>query len=134
MTLMEKSWILSLQLSIGKQAKGKSRYIKDAKMLTTINCDVTNAATNVTVDFSFVHKKWRKYLGTLKDFLKISYYKTQLLSKMCILLQDTVIEQILYFITRFCYCISVSRYYLQDTKVRYCPSLIVIHYDKVRPT
>ena len=111
MTLMQKGWILSLQLSIGKQAKRKSRYIKDAKMLTTINCDVTNAATNVTVDFSFVHKKWRKYLGTLKDFLKIFYYKIQLLSqylviryKICSItvLQDTVIEQILYLITRYC--------------------------------
>ena len=90
MALMQKSWILSLQLNIEKQAKGKSRYIKDAKMLPTINCDITKAATNVTVDLSLIHKKWRKYLVTLKDFLKISYYKIQLLSKICILLQDTV--------------------------------------------
>ena len=92
MTLMQKSWILSLQLNIGKQAKGKSRYIKDAIMLPTINCDITKAATNVTIDFNLIHKKWRKYLVTLKDFLKVSYYKIQLLSKICILLQDTVTD------------------------------------------
>ena len=52
-----------------------------------------------------------------------------------ILLQDTVVEQNLYFITRESFfekkvsyykillLISVSRYYLQDTKIRYCPSL-----------
>ena len=92
MTLMEKSWILSLQLNIGKQAKGKSRYIKDAIMLPNINCDITKAATSVTIDFSLIHKKRRKYLVTLRDFLKISYYKIQLLSKICILLQDTVTD------------------------------------------
>ena len=90
MTLMQKSWILSVQLNIGKQAKGKSRYMKDAIMLPTINCDSTEAASNVTVDFSLIYNKWRKYLVTLKDFLKISCYKIQLLSKICILLQDTV--------------------------------------------
>ena len=90
MTLMQKSWILSLQLNIGKQAKGKSRYIQVAIMLPTIDCDITKAATNVTIDFSLIYKTWRKYLVTLKDFLKISYYKIQLLSKICILLQDTV--------------------------------------------
>ena len=54
-----------------------------------------------------------------------------------ILLQDTVVEQNLYLITRYSYfkrkvfyykillLISISRYYLQDTKIRYCPSLIV---------
>ena len=52
-----------------------------------------------------------------------------------ILLQDTVIEQKVYLITICSYLkrnisyykilllISVSRYYLQDTKIRYCPSL-----------
>ena len=71
-------------------------------MLPTINCDITKAATNVTIDFSLIYKKWRKYLVTVKDFLKISYYKIQLLSKFVsyykiqllqkesILLQDTV--------------------------------------------
>ena len=92
MTLMQKSWILSLQLNLGKQAKGKSRYIKDAIMLPTINCDITKAATNVTIDFSVIHKKWRKYFVTLEDFLKISYYKIQLLQKEGILLQDTAID------------------------------------------
>ena len=67
-----------------------SSYLKDIIVLPTINCDITKAATNVTVDFSFFHKKWQKYLVALKDFLKISYYKIQLLSKICILLQDTV--------------------------------------------
>ena len=54
-----------------------------------------------------------------------------------VLLQDTVIEQNLYLITRYSFfkrkvsyykillLILVSRYYLQDTKVRYCPSLKV---------
>ena len=54
-----------------------------------------------------------------------------------ILLQDTVIEQNLYLITIYSYFkrkvsyykmllfVSVSRYYLQDTKIRYCPSLIM---------
>ena len=54
-----------------------------------------------------------------------------------ILLQDTVIEQNLYLITRYSYfkrkvsyykillLILVSRYYLQDTKIRYCPSLLI---------
>ena len=83
---MQKCWILPLQLNIGKQAKGKSRYIEDAIMLSTINCDITN----VSIDFSLIHKKWRKYLVTLKEFLKISYYKIQLLRKICILLQGIV--------------------------------------------
>ena len=99
MTLMQKSWILSLQLNIGKQAKGQSRFMKDAIMLPTINCDITKAATNVTFDFSLIHKKWRKYPVTLKDFLKISYYNIQLLSKICILLQDTVTSKGKYLIT-----------------------------------
>ena len=55
-----------------------------------------------------------------------------------ILLQDTVIEQNLYLSTRCSYfkrkvsyykillLISVSRYYLQDTKIRYCPSLVLL--------
>ena len=103
MTLLQKSWILSLQLNIGKQAKGKSRYIKDAILLPTINCDIKEAATNVTIDFSLIHKKSRKYLVTLKDFLKIFYYKIQLLSKICILLQDTVTSKGKYLITRYCY-------------------------------
>ena len=59
-----------------------------------------------------------------------------------ILLQDTVIEQNLYLITRYSYfkrkvsyykvllLISVSRYYLQDTKIRYCPSLIIDKHPK----
>ena len=54
-----------------------------------------------------------------------------------ILLQDTVIEQDLYLSTRYSYfqskvssykillLILVSRYYLQDTKRRYCPSLSI---------
>ena len=96
---MEKSWILILQLNIGKQAKGISRYIKDAIMLPTIYCDITN----VTINFSFIHKKWRKYLVTLKDYLKISYNKIQLFSKICILLQDTVTSKGKYLITRYCY-------------------------------
>ena len=92
MTLMQKSWILSLQLNIGKQAKENSSYLKGAIMLPTINCDITKAATNVTIDFSLMHKMWQKYLAILKDFLKISYCKIQLLSKICILLQDTVTD------------------------------------------
>ena len=68
MTLMQKSWILSLQLNIGKQAQGTSSYLKDAIMLPTMDCDITKVATNVTVDFSFIHKRWQKYLVTLKDF------------------------------------------------------------------
>ena len=103
MTLMQKSWILSLQLNIGKQAIGKSRYIKDAIMLPIINCDITKAATNITIDFSLIHKKGRKYFVTLKDFLKISYYKIQLLSKICILLQDTINSKGKYLITRYSY-------------------------------
>ena len=103
MTLMQKSWILSVQRNLGKQAKGKSRYIKDAIMLPTINCDITEAATNVTFDFNLIYKKWRKYLVTLEDFLKISYYKIELLSKICILLQDTVTSKGKYRITRYCY-------------------------------
>ena len=54
-----------------------------------------------------------------------------------ILLQDTVIKQNLYLITRNSYfkskvsyyiillLISASRYYLKDTKMRYYPSLIL---------
>ena len=111
-----KNWILALHLIMGKQAKGKASYLKDAIMLPTINCDVMKAATNVTVDYSFFHKKWQKYLVILKDFLKI--------------LQDTVVEQNLNLITKYCYfkmkmshyktllLISVSRCYLQDTKTR----------------
>ena len=57
-----------------------------------------------------------------------------------ILLQDAVIEQNLYLITRYSYfkrkvscykillLISVSRYYLQDTKIRYCLSLVISIY------
>ena len=89
-------------------------------MLPTINCDITKGATNVTIYVSLIHKKWRRYLVTLKDFLKISYYKIQLLSKICILLQDTVTSKGKYFITRYC---------LQDTKIRYCPSLVTIALD-----
>ena len=84
MTSMEKNCILLLHLKIGKQAKGKCSYLKNAMMLPTINCDITKAATNVTSVFSFFHKKWQKYLVTLKDFLRISYYKIQLLIKICI--------------------------------------------------
>ena len=52
-----------------------------------------------------------------------------------ILLQDTVIGQNLHLITRYSYfkrkvsyykillLISVSRYHLKDTKIKYCPSL-----------
>ena len=61
-------------------------------MLPTLNSDITKAAANVTIDFSHIHDKWRKCLVTLKDFLKISYYKIQLLEKESILLQDTVID------------------------------------------
>ena len=106
MTLMQKSYILSLQLNIGKHAKGKSRYITDAIMLPTINCDITKAATNVTViviDFKPYSKKWRKYPVTLKNCFKISYYKIQLLSKIFIVLQDTVTSKGNYLITRNCY-------------------------------
>ena len=96
-------------------------------MLPSINCDITKAATNVTIDFSPIYRKWRKYLVTLKGFLKISYYK----------IQKIVIEQNLYLIIRYSYfkrevsyykillLISVSRYYLQGTKIRYCPSLVI---------
>ena len=77
---------------MGKQAKRKSSYLKDAITLPTTNCDITKAATNVIVGFSFIHKTWREYLVTFKDFLKISCYKIQLLSKICILLQDTVTD------------------------------------------
>ena len=98
-----KNVILSLYLNIGKQAKGTSSFLKDAIILPTINCDITKAATKVTVDFSFIHKKWQKCLVTLKDFLKICYYKTQLLSKICILLQGTVASNGKYLITRYCY-------------------------------
>ena len=77
MTLMEKIWILSLHLNIGKQAKGKCSYLKDAIMLPTINCDITKAAIVVTVDFSFIHKRWQTCLVTLKKFLIISHYKIQ---------------------------------------------------------
>ena len=66
-TLMGKSWILSVHLNKGKHTTGKSSYLKDAIMLPTINCDITKAATNATVDFSSIHKKWQKYLVTLKD-------------------------------------------------------------------
>ena len=91
MTSIGKNWILSLRLNIGKQAQEKFSCLKDTIMLPTINCDITKAATNVTIDFCFIHKRWHKYLVTLKEFLKISYtYKIQLLSKICILLQDTV--------------------------------------------
>ena len=56
-----------------------------------------------------------------------------------ILIQDTVIAQYLYLITRYSYfkkkvfyykillLISISRYYLQDTKIRCCPSLVINH-------
>ena len=100
MTLIQKSWISPLQLNIQKQAKGNSSFLKGAIMLPTINCDITKAATNATIDFSLIHKKWRKYLVTLKDFLKIPYCKIQLLSKICILLQDTVTSKEKYLITR----------------------------------
>ena len=93
-------------------------------MLPNINCDTTKAATNVTVDYSFIHKKWRKYLATLKDFMKISYYKVQLFSKISILLQDAVTSKrkVSYWKTPL--LISVSKYYLQDAKIRYCLSLL----------
>ena len=81
-------WILSLQLYIGKQAKGKSSYLKGVIMLPTINCDITKAATNVTVDFSLIHKKWRKYPVTLDGFFENTS------------LQDTVSEHNLYLITK----------------------------------
>ena len=42
-------------------------------MLPNIDCDITKAATSVTANFSFILEKWRKYLVTLKDFLKIAY-------------------------------------------------------------
>ena len=99
MTLMQKSWILSLEFDLGNQAKGKSRYIKDAIMLPTINCDIKKAATNVTIDFNLFHKKWRKYLVTLK----ISYYKIQILSKICILLQDSVTSKRKHIFSRYSY-------------------------------
>ena len=83
--------MLSLHLDIGKQAKRKSKCLKDARMLLIINCDITKAANNVTVDSSFIHKKWRMYLVTLKDFFEN------------ILLQDTVIDQTLYLIIRYPY-------------------------------
>ena len=88
---MQKSWILLLQLNIGKQAKGKSRYIEDPIMLPSINCDITKAAANVTIDFSLIYKKWQKYLVTLKEFFEN------------ILLQDTVTSKGKYLITRYCY-------------------------------
>ena len=72
-------------------------------MLPTISFDITKAATNVTVDFSYFHKNWQKYLVTLKDFLKMSYYKIQLFSKIVILLQNTVTSKGEYPITGYCY-------------------------------
>ena len=57
-------------------------------MLPTMNFVITKAATSLTDDFSFIHKKWREYLITLKDFFKN------------ILLQDTVIKESLYLIKR----------------------------------
>ena len=86
-----------------KQAKETSSCLKDATMLPIISCDITKAATNVIVDVSIIHKEWRKYLVTLKDFLKIPYYKIFSLSKICILLQDTVTSKGKYLITRYCY-------------------------------
>ena len=57
-----KSWNLLLQLNIGKQAKGKSSYLKDAILLPTINWDITKAVTNVTIDLSFIHKSGESIL------------------------------------------------------------------------
>ena len=71
-------------------------------MLPAINCVVTKAVTNITVDFSFVHEKWQKYQVALKELLKISHYKMQLLGKISILLQDTVTSKGEYLITRYC--------------------------------
>ena len=62
MILMQKSLILSLQFNIGKQAKGKSRYIEDAIVLPDINCDIIKAATNVTIDFSLIKKSGESIL------------------------------------------------------------------------
>ena len=53
----------------------------------------------------FIHTKCQKYLVTLKDFLKISYGKMQLLGKICIFHKILLL-------------ISESEYYLQDTKMR----------------
>ena len=50
-----------------------------AIMVPTISYDNTKAATNITVDFSFYSLKLPK-----------SYWKMQLFSKICILIQDTV--------------------------------------------
>ena len=53
---------LHKHFNIGNQAEGKSRYVKDAILLPNVNCDITKAATNVTIDFSVIHTMLRKYL------------------------------------------------------------------------
>ena len=76
-----------------------SSYIKDAIVLPTIDCDITKAATNVAIDFSLIHKKWRKYLVTLKDFLKISCFKIQLFEQNL----NLITSKGKHLITRHCY-------------------------------
>ena len=108
--------IVSLQLNIGKQAKGKSSYLKDVILLPTINCD-TLPLKSLLSSALFI-KRGAKVSSNVEAFFE------------SILLQDTVIKENLYPITRYSYIetkvsyhkilllISVSRYYLQDTKIR----------------
>ena len=81
--------------------------------------------TTESGDFRLTHENRHKYLVTSKCFFQ------------SILLQDTIIQPNYYLITRYSYSVrkvsyykilllfSVSNYYLQDNKIRYCPSLLV---------
>ena len=81
--------------------------------------------TTESGDFRLTHENRHKYLVTSKCFFQ------------SILLQDTIIQPNYYLITRYSYSVrkvsyykilllfSVSNYYLQDSKIRYCPSLTV---------
>ena len=81
--------------------------------------------TTESGDFRLTHENRHKYLVTSKCFFQ------------SILLQDTIIQPNYYLITRYSYSVrkvsyykilllfSVSNYYLQDNKIRYCPSLFL---------
>ena len=73
-------------------------------------------------------------------FMKVDCHKYLVASKCLfenILLEDTIIQPNYYLITRYSYWVrevcyfkillffSVSNYYLQDKKIRYCPSLVL---------
>ena len=84
--------------------------------------------TTESGDFRLTHENRHKYLVTSKCFFQ------------SILLQDTIIQPNYYLITRYSYSVrkvsyykilllfSVSNYYLQDNKIRYCPSLGVANH------